>query len=124
MRREELYLGDIMQAADALRQFLADVRREDFLLDDLLRSAVLQKLTIIGEAVACLPRRLRERHPEIEWQDIVGFRNIAVHAYFSIDWDLVWMAAMRDAPILRSQVAGILEREYSGPSLSEDVSDA
>ena len=28
--------------------------------------------------------RLRAAHPEVEWTDIVGFRNIAVHAYFSV----------------------------------------
>lgn len=43
---------------------------------------------IIGEAAARLPKEFRDCHPEIPWVDIVAFRNIAVHAYFSVDWAL------------------------------------
>ena len=63
MRREELYLTDIVEAADAIEQFLADREQAAFERNDLLRSAVLQKLTIIGEAVARLPIEFREQHP-------------------------------------------------------------
>lgn len=52
MRREKLYLADIVEAADAVATFLAGVERDRFVHDDLLRSAVLQKLSIIGEAAA------------------------------------------------------------------------
>ncbi len=112
MRREELYLMDVLEAADSIRQFLKGVTREAFLQDDLLRSAVLHKLTVIGEAVARLPQRFRQRHAEIEWGDIVGFRNIAVHAYFAVDWPIVWVAATQDAPDLRRRIADILAQEY------------
>ncbi len=70
MRREELYLNDIVEAAESIQRFLAGIEREIFLQNDLLRSAVLQKLTIIGEAVARLPMEFRDRHPEMEWDDI------------------------------------------------------
>ncbi len=78
-------MTDIVEAAESIHRFLTGVKRETFLQDDLLRSAVLQKLTIIGEAVARLPMEFRDRHPEIQWDDIIGFRNIAVHAYFAVD---------------------------------------
>ena len=112
MRREELYLTDIVQAAESIQRFLAGVEREIFLQDDLLQSAVLQKLTIIGQAVAHLPMEFRDRHPEMEWDDIIGFRNIAVHAYFDVEWPIVWVAATQDAPELRSKIAKILTKEY------------
>jgi uncharacterized protein with HEPN domain len=112
MRREELYLTDMVEAADAIQQFLAGVQGDTFLQDELLRSAVLHKLTVIGEAAARLPSEFRDRHPEIEWVDIVGFRNIAVHAYFAVEWPIVWVAATQDAPELRDKIADILAREY------------
>jgi uncharacterized protein with HEPN domain len=52
MRREQLYLLDILEAADAVQRFLDGVEEAGFLQDDLLRSAVLQKLSIIGEAAS------------------------------------------------------------------------
>lgn len=114
MRREELYLTDIVEAADAIQKFLQDVRQEDFVGNDLLRSAVLQKLTIIGEAAVRLPKEFQRNHPEIEWADIVAFRNIAVHAYFAVDWAIVWVAATRDALELKRKIAKILKREFPG----------
>lgn len=112
MRRDELYLSDIVEAADSIAAFLSGRDRQSFLQDDLLRSAVLHKLTIIGEAAARLSAEFRERHAEIEWPDIVGFRNIAVHAYFTVDWSIVWVTATQDAPQLRRQVSKILAAEF------------
>lgn len=112
MRREELYLADIIEAADAIRLFLQGTERPNFLASDLVRSAVLQKLLIIGEAAARLPKEFRDCHSEIPWADIVAFRNIAVHAYFSVDWAIVWVAATKDVPALRQAVAETLESEY------------
>lgn len=112
MRPERLYLTDIVEAADAIQRFLVGARRETFLQDDLLRSAVLHKLTVIGEAAARLPSEFRERHPEIVWTDIIGFRNIAVHAYFAVEWPIVWVTATKDVPELGREIARILAQEY------------
>jgi uncharacterized protein with HEPN domain len=114
MRREELYLSDIVEAADAIAAFLSGCSRDAFLQDDLLRSAVLHKLTIIGEAAARVALDFRERHPQIEWSGIVGFRNIAVHAYFAVDWSIVWVAATQETPQLKQQVLDILKSQATG----------
>lgn len=37
MRREALYLADIVEAADAVRRFVEDVEREDFFNDEMRR---------------------------------------------------------------------------------------
>jgi uncharacterized protein with HEPN domain len=113
MRREELYLTDIVEAADAIQRFIEGVEHEEFFEDELRQSAVLQKLIVIGEAAARLPTEFRELHPEIEWADIVAFRNIAVHEYFAVNWPIVWVAATQDAPALRGEVARILAEEYA-----------
>jgi uncharacterized protein with HEPN domain len=122
MRREELYLTDIVEAADAIGRFVAGVEYDPFVQDDEKRSAVLHKLTVIGEAAARLSSDFRQSHPSIEWSDIVAFRNIAVHAYFAIQWPIVWVTATQEVPELRREVAEILATEYPGilPSGSAD----
>lgn len=108
MRRDRLYLGDIVEAADAISHFLDGISEETFLGSDLLQSAVLQKLTIIGEAAARLSPEFKTDESHIPWSDIAAFRNIAVHAYFSVQWPIVWVAATEEAVVLRSQVLEIL----------------
>ena len=114
MRSDELYLRDIVEAAETIERFLAGIDRKTFLADEMRQSAVLHKLIVIGEAVARLSKSFRESHPDIEWRDVVGFRNFAVHAYFSISFPIVWVTATKDAPALHKRVSEILAQEYGG----------
>lgn len=114
MRREELYLQDIVEAAEAVAEFIKDIDEQRFVTTDLIRSAVLQKLIVIGEAASRLPKVFRSAHPDIEWPDIVAFRNIVVHAYFGIKWDMVWVTATTEVPQLAEQVRNILLAEFPG----------
>jgi len=107
MRPERLYLQDILNACNAIERFLWRTTETAFMQDELVQSAILQKLIVIGEAAARLPRNFTEAHPEIEWADIVAFRNIAVHEYFAVDWKIVWIAATEDVPFLRDRIKAI-----------------
>jgi len=112
LRRDELYLRDMIEATDSIARFVANVEQSVFMENDLFRSATLHKLTILGEASARLSDDLKARQPDVEWRDIVAFRNIAVHSYFSVDWAIVWVAATADAPTLRAQIVQILSAEF------------
>jgi uncharacterized protein with HEPN domain len=113
MRPEQLYLADIVAAAEAVAEFIAGLEAEDFYQDHKSQSAVLQKLIVIGEAAARLSENFKTRHPEIEWRDIVAFRNILVHAYFSVQLEIVWETATQDVPELYRQVSQILANEFN-----------
>lgn len=115
MRSEEQYLTDIVEAADAVARFLADVEREEFLGDELRQSAVMQKIGVIGEAAGKVSQDLRNRYPEVEWPKIVGMRNILVHSYFSVKVDIIWRTATSAVPEVRKQVTRILAQEF-GPT--------
>jgi uncharacterized protein with HEPN domain len=52
MRRDDLYLNDVIEAADHIATFLGQTEFEGFRQSELVRSAVVQKLAIIGEASA------------------------------------------------------------------------
>ena len=84
MRPEKLYLADILEASDAILRFIEPIKEDEFLSDELRQSGVLQKLIVIGEAAARVSKELQAKYPEVEWPDIIGFRNIAVHEYFAV----------------------------------------
>lgn len=112
MRPEKLYLTDLVEAAQAIDRFLAGEDFDEFERNEMMNSAVLQKLAVIGEAVAHLPKEFTTRFPDIPWLDIVGFRNIAVHEYFAIRWDIAWVAATEEVPVLKEQIKKILKEEF------------
>ena len=112
MRPEKLYLTDIVEAAQSIEKFLMGQDLSEFEQNEMMHSAVLQKLTVIGEAAARLSKEFTNRYPDIPWMDIVGFRNIAVHEYFAVRWDIVWVAATEEVPLLCSQVEKILQEDF------------
>jgi len=111
MRRDKQRLNDLLEALDWIAKRIAGRTEVEFLADETLCYAVAQKLTIIGEAVARLSPEITERYSAVPWSDIVGLRNILVHEYFGIYWPLVWQTAVDHVPVLRRQVAEILEIE-------------
>jgi uncharacterized protein with HEPN domain len=112
MRRDRQRLHDILEALEWIARAISGRTEADFLQDETLCYAVAQKLTIIGEAVARLGTDLTRRHTSVPWTDIVGLRNILVHEYFGIHWPLVWQTAVDHAPVLRVQIAEIMNKEF------------
>lgn len=110
MRSDRLYLADILDAIKAIEYFTAGIDEERFSVDDLIQSAVLQKLSVIGEAAGRLSEATRAQVPEVSWKEIIGFRNVAVHAYFSVDWHIVFVTVIDDLPLLKRSVATQLDR--------------
>ncbi|MBN1991715.1 MAG: DUF86 domain-containing protein [Anaerolineae bacterium] len=112
MRSEQQYLADMVEAAEAIARFVADIDRETFLADELRQSAVMQKIGVIGEAAGKISPEFRQRHPEVEWPVIVGMRNILVHSYFSVKQGIIWQTATQAVPDLRVKVARVLTQEF------------
>jgi uncharacterized protein with HEPN domain len=113
MRLETSFLKDILSACGKIEAIVAATSEDSFLKDEVLPAAVLHHLTVIGEAVSCLSVELRERHPEVPWRQIIAVRHRIVHAYFDLDWQILWNAATGDIPELRLHVFEILTTEFS-----------
>jgi uncharacterized protein with HEPN domain len=107
MRDPRERLRDILEAIAAIERYL-DRERAAFEADELLQTWFLRHLQIIGEAARALPDEVRALAPEIPWPKIIGMRNVLVHGYFEIDTEIVWDAASRDVPALRSAIERLL----------------
>jgi 7-cyano-7-deazaguanine synthase len=115
MRLESQYLDDVLLAADAIAKFTEGIDFQGFTADELLRSAILHQLMIMGEASAHISPPLKQRYPAIPWVQIKGFRNIIGHEYFSVEWIDVWETATKEVPLLRAQIARIIRAEFVSP---------
>ncbi len=112
MRDERARLLDILEAVQAIARYIGGRTEDQFRDDEVLRDAVLHRLSVIGESAAHLPSSFRDAHPQIPWAQIVRFRNFVVHVYFAVNWRIVWTTATKEAPELGKQVAAILATEF------------
>jgi len=112
MRDEILYLCDIFESLEMVSRFTRNVSRESFIKDEVLKSAVLLKLLVIGEAASHLSNDLKMKYPDIPWKVIISFRNRSIHSYFNVNWEIVWDTATIDAPVLWKHIAQVLSEEY------------
>jgi uncharacterized protein with HEPN domain len=108
-RNYYLFLKDIVQAMEAIEKFVQGMNFEKFIEDDKTSSAVIRKFEIIGEATRNIPDWIREKHPHIPWKRMVGMRDRLIHAYFGIDYRLVWDTIKLEIPKLKPELEKILK---------------
>ena len=88
-------------AIERIEEYTEGLDFDDFLENKLVQDAVVRRLEIIGEAVKIIPEDIRNKKPEIEWRKIAGLRDILIHAYFGIDFDIIWDIVKNKLPELR-----------------------
>lgn len=109
MRDYRLYLKDISDAMDSIEKFVEGMDFDEFIRDDKTTSAVVRKFEIIGEATKMIPEFIKEKYPQVPWKDMAGMRDRLIHAYFGIDYVLIWETIKNAIPKTKSIVHKILE---------------
>jgi uncharacterized protein with HEPN domain len=108
-RNYRLYLTDIVESGTAILEYTKDISFEQFNHDRKTCSAVIRELEIIGEAVGKLPDDVKQKHLDVEWQDIKDFRNLLIHEYFGVDLEIVWKVIQDDLPGLLNSVKEMMK---------------
>ena len=103
------YLFDVLAASESIDQYTADLDFADFAVNDMIRAAVERKFEIIGAALSRI-RRLDE--PLLQrisgHERIIGFRNVIIHGYDTIDVGIVWDAVKNHLPKLKEEIEELL----------------
>ena len=111
-RTADLYLVDLLDAADAIAHSLRGVSFDEFIGQSEKRDAVLWNLLIIDEASTKLPEALTAGRPDVPGPELRGFRNRIVHGYFALKWPIVWHIATTGVPALRGGAEAMLAENY------------
>ena len=112
MPREDsaLLLDMLLASRDAL-SFTEGLSFDDFVEDRRMQLSVLKSVEIVGEAAAQMSEDTRQANPDIPWRGIVGMRNRLVHAYFDIDYPLVWKTVRHELPDLIARLETLVPPE-------------
>lgn len=107
MNRDNAYIADIIDSSNKILDYISNYSYEDYFSNQLIQDAVVRRLIIIGEAVNRLSDDFKTAYPDIPWQIIKGFRNVLVHEYDSLDYDLIWETINNELPKLIIQLNNI-----------------
>ena len=107
-RNDEIRLRHMLDAAREAVSFAHGRVREDLETDRQLVLSLVKDIEIVGEAAVGITESTRTELADIPWQRIVAMRNRLVHAYFSINLDIVWQTAQQDLPTLVEQLERIV----------------
>ncbi len=111
--REWLFrIQDMLVSLEKIREFTRRMDFEAFRASPLAMDAVFYNLTIVGEAARFVPDEVALRHPEIDWFQMRGMRNILVHEYFGADLTIVWKTVTEDVPTVIPKLERILQQEH------------
>ena len=105
---DELRVRHVLDAIAEVESYLKDISLESFLSNSEKRFACIKQLEIMGEACTRITPDIKEKFPEVECKNIIGFQNISIHKYFGVNFRLVWQIAQNDLPVLKRQFSAIL----------------
>ncbi len=105
------YLEHIKEALERIERYTVSLTEASFLLDELVQDAVIRNIEILGEAANNIKKAdtaFTENHANIPWLTMYAMRNRVSHAYFEVDWEIVWKTIQNDLPKMKRQVSSLL----------------
>jgi uncharacterized protein with HEPN domain len=101
-------LRDVVAWSRKAVGYLEDRSEQDFLSNELLKDGCVRCIEVVGEAVAHISGEFRDLHPSVPWREAKGMRDILIHQYGSVDFDIVYETIVTFLPSLIAQVETIL----------------
>jgi uncharacterized protein with HEPN domain len=105
------FLQDILDSIDKIERFTGDLTFDEFKEDEMAIDAVIRNFEVIGEAVGNIPDELKQKYPEVEWKEAVGFRNVMIHEYFGVDTETVWETIESNLPTFKKKISKVINSE-------------
>lgn len=107
MKDDRVYLRHIRECIEAIQSYTKEGQGK-FLSDRKTQKATLRELQELAESTQRLSVTLKDRHPEIPWGDIGGFRNVVVHDYLGLNVFHIWNIVERDLPPLYTAIESMI----------------
>ena len=116
---DEIRIRHMLDAAREAESFAAGRTRRDLDTDRQLVLSLVKEIEIVGEAATQITEVTREQWPSIPWDAIIGMRHRLVHAYFSINMDIVWHTVQEELPRLIALLDPLVPPEPHVPPSSK-----
>ncbi len=91
---DKYYMEKALSEIEAIIQYTNGLSFEEFMCDVKTIDATMFRLQQMIEHIKEISSNFKEKHSEIPWVDIVGFRNRIVHEYGKTDYTTVYEIIM------------------------------
>jgi uncharacterized protein with HEPN domain len=105
------FIDDILVAIGKIEKYSLNLDFETFRENEMVLDALVRNFEIIGEATKNIPFEIRDKYPEIEWKEMIGFRNVIIHGYFQLDTDIIWDTLRNNIPSLKKHIQHLKDKE-------------
>lgn len=99
----KLYVMQILDSIRKIKKYTNRVSFTTFSKDEEKQSAIIMQLILIGEIAKKLTPAYKASI-KLPWKQITGFRDRAVHQYFSLDLQNLWETVKTDIPELEEKL--------------------
>ena len=106
-RTYKMYFDDILMAIDRILEYTQDYDFSRFKRDYKTVDAVIRNFEIIGEAAKNIPDEIKKQYFNVPWDEMYSLRNRISHAYFGIDYEIIWNILTDYLPENKSQIEKI-----------------
>lgn len=107
-RDPHVRLRDMRDHAKEAIEFLGDRSADDVEADRILQLALVRLFEVIGEASSQVSTDFREQHPQLPWRDASSMRNLLIHDYDKIRFDILVKTIREDFPVMVKQIEALL----------------
>jgi uncharacterized protein with HEPN domain len=109
MLRDKQAVMDISTAIQQTLLYAQDIDRNNLQEDDEKQAAILYRLIIIGEATKRLSDKFRDQYPMIPWRQMAGLRDVVIHDYDELDFNILWNVIHINLPDILPEIQAILD---------------
>lgn len=104
VNRDLVRFKHMLDSAQTILTFVQGKQLADLDNDRLLASGVARELEILGEAASGVTKNIQDKFHNIPWKQMIGMRNRLIHAYFDIDYGIIWKTIEEKLPTLCEQL--------------------
>jgi uncharacterized protein with HEPN domain len=110
VKDDKLYLIHMNECINRVNKYTTG-GRDEFMSESIIQDAVVRNLQVMAESSKRISDERKNRHLEVNWQEISGFRNILVHDYLGVDLELVWNIVTNELPGLETAILIMLKEK-------------
>ena len=106
-----LFVEDVLVNLEHAVEYTQGMNLDSFLNDRKTQDAVIRCIEIAGEAAHNVPDLIKEKYPDVDWDDLYAFRIKMAHHYFDTDVTIVWQIVQQHVSRNIELLKIILEKE-------------